>query len=61
MTESHLIPAQPVPRMWNVLLFRIRRAEQRERVLGDWETNGFGYRPSSTVLHRERARIRCKG
>jgi hypothetical protein len=41
MTESVLIPAQPVPRMWNVLLFRIRRAEQRERILCDWETSVF--------------------
>jgi hypothetical protein len=34
--------------MWRVLIFRIAQAEQRERILSDWETNVFGLhlRPS---------------
>ena len=42
MIESELVRVEPVPSMWKVLLFRIAQAEQRERILLDWETNVFG-------------------
>jgi hypothetical protein len=42
MIESELVQVEPVPSMWNVLLFRIAQAEQRERILSDWEENVFG-------------------
>ena len=42
MIESVLVRVKPVPSMWKVLLFRIAQAEQRERILSDWEDNVFG-------------------
>ena len=42
MIASELVRVEPVPSMWKVLLFRIAQAEQRERILSDWETNVFG-------------------
>ena len=41
MIENELGRVNPVPSMWKVLLFRIAQAEQRERILADWE-NVFG-------------------
>ncbi len=32
----------PVPSMWAVILFRVKQAEERERILGDWEAYVFG-------------------
>jgi hypothetical protein len=42
MIESELVEFEPVPSMWSVLVFRIAQAEQRERILADWEENVFG-------------------
>ena len=33
---------EPLPSMWKVILFRIWQAEQRDRILSDWEDNVFG-------------------
>jgi hypothetical protein len=32
-----------IPSMWNVILFRIEQAEERDRILTDWEANVFGH------------------
>jgi hypothetical protein len=42
MIENELVRVKPVPSMWTVLLFRIAQAEQRVRILSDWEENVFG-------------------
>jgi hypothetical protein len=51
MTVSDITMIEPVPKMWRVLLFRISQAQERDRILRDWETNVFGYR-----LHEARRR-----
>ena len=42
MIKSELVRVKPIPSMWKVLLFRIARAELRDRILSDWEDNVFG-------------------
>jgi hypothetical protein len=42
MIENELMRVKPVPSMWTVLFFRIAQAEQRVRILSDWEENVFG-------------------
>ena len=42
MIESEILRVERVPFMWKVLVFRIARAEQRARLLSDWEDNVFG-------------------
>ena len=42
MIEGDVRMPDPLPSMWAVILFRINQAEERARVLGDWETNVFG-------------------
>ena len=42
MIECEIMRVERVPFMWKVLLFRIAQAEQRERILSDWEENVFG-------------------
>ncbi len=49
MVECDVRMLDPVPSMWGVILFRINQAEERERILGDWETNVFG-----PLRHEER-------
>jgi len=44
MPESCSSTVEEVPSMWRALLFRIVQAEKRALILGDWETNVFGYR-----------------
>jgi hypothetical protein len=46
MLDRELTRIKPVPSMWRVLLFRIAQAEERERILRDWEENVWGYRLS---------------
>ena len=41
MIQSEVMRVERVPWMWKVLLVRIAQAEQRERILSDWE-NVFG-------------------
>jgi hypothetical protein len=42
MIGSDVLRPQPLPSLWKVLLFRIRQAEERARILSDWEDNVFG-------------------
>jgi hypothetical protein len=42
MVENDVRLLDPVPTIWTVILFRMKQAEERERVLGDWEANVFG-------------------
>jgi hypothetical protein len=42
MIGSDILRPEPLPSMWQVLLYRIRQAEQRHRILSDWEDNVFG-------------------
>jgi hypothetical protein len=44
MIGSDILRPEPLPSLWKVLLFRIRQAEERERILSDWENNVFGIR-----------------
>ena len=46
---------EPLPSMWKVILFRIWQAEQRDRILSDWEDNVFGIH-----LSREEKQRRTK-
>ena len=55
MIESELVRVKPIPSMWKVLLFRIAQAEQRDRILSDWEDNVFGIH-----LSREEKQRRTK-
>ncbi len=45
MIENEIMRVERVPFMWKVLIFRIAQAEQRERILSDWE-KVFGMLPS---------------
>jgi len=42
MIEADILRLEPLPSMWKVLLFRIWQAEQRDRILSDWQENVFG-------------------
>ena len=42
MIGSDILRPEPLPSLWKVLLFRIRQAEERARILSDWENNVFG-------------------
>jgi hypothetical protein len=42
MIGSDVLRPAPLPSLWKVLLFRIRQAEERARILSDWENNVFG-------------------
>lgn len=53
MIASQILQPEPVPSIWKVLLFRIWQAEQRERILSDWEENVFGIHLS----RREKRRL----
>ena len=63
-----MLEVGPIPSMWNVILFRIRQAEQRARILTDWEVNVFGQRLREGVRHQRvwrsaearRAEARCR-
>lgn len=46
-----MLEVGPIPSMWNVILFRIRQAEQRARILVDWEINVFGQPLRGAVRH----------
>ena len=48
MPESFSVTVEAVPSMWRVLLYRIAQAEKRALIMGDWETNVFGYRCAMT-------------
>lgn len=42
MNGTSALRPEPLPSIWRVLLFRIWQAEQRDRILSDWEDNVFG-------------------
>jgi hypothetical protein len=42
MIGTNVFKPEPLPSMWKVILFRIWQAEQRDRILSDWEDNVFG-------------------
>jgi hypothetical protein len=42
MIGNNVLRPEPLPSLWKVLLFRIRQAEERARILSDWENNVFG-------------------
>lgn len=42
MIGTDILRPEPLPSMWKVILFRIWQAEQRARILSDWEDNVFG-------------------
>ena len=42
MIETNILCPEPLPSLWKALLFRIWKAEQRDRILADWEENVFG-------------------
>ncbi len=42
MIGMNIFQPEPLPSMWKVILFRIWQAEQRDRILSDWEDNVFG-------------------
>jgi hypothetical protein len=42
MIGTNIFQPEPLPSMWKVILFRIWQAEQRDRILSDWEDNVFG-------------------
>jgi hypothetical protein len=42
MIGSDILRPEPLASIWRVLLLRIRQAEQRQRILSDWEDNVFG-------------------
>jgi hypothetical protein len=46
--------------MWNVLLFRIRQAEDRGRILSDWEDNVFGVHLSKEEKRRSVRPVGCR-
>ncbi len=57
MSESEL-RVEAVPSIWRVLLFRIRQAERRERILCDWEENVFGMHLRASERPRLSLRLR---
>jgi hypothetical protein len=60
MTGSELLPDKSLPSMWNVLLFRIRQAEDRGRILSDWEDNVFGVHLSKEEKRRSVRPVGCR-
>jgi len=42
MIGADILRPEPLPSMWKVILFHIWQAEQRDRILSDWEDNVFG-------------------
>jgi hypothetical protein len=42
MIGTNILQPEQLPSMWKVILFRIWQAEQRDRILSDWEDNVFG-------------------
>ena len=44
MIGTDILRPEPIPSMMKVILFRIWQAEQRYRILSDWEDNVFGIR-----------------
>jgi hypothetical protein len=52
MIESDILQLEPLTSMWKVLLFRIWQAEQRDRILSDWEENVFGMHLSQVEKQR---------
>ncbi len=51
MATNNVFSPEPIPWMWAVILFRIRQAEERDRILQDWEDVVFG-----PVLRQRRRR-----
>ena len=41
MIGTNVLRPEPIPSLMKVLLFRIWQAEQRKRILSDWEKNVF--------------------
>jgi hypothetical protein len=46
MIGTDILRPEPLPCLMKVILFRIWQAEQRDRILSDWEDNVFGVRLS---------------
>jgi hypothetical protein len=42
MIGTDILRPEPVPSLMKVILFRIWQADQRDRILSDWEDNVFG-------------------
>ena len=42
MIGIDILRPEPVPSMMKLILFRIWQAEERDRILSDWEDNVFG-------------------
>jgi hypothetical protein len=52
MIGTNILQPEPLPSMWKVILFRIWQAEQRDRILSDWEDDVFGIRLSKDEKQR---------
>ena len=52
MIGTNILRPEPIPSLMKVLLFRIWQAEQRARILSDWEDNVFGIRFSREEKRR---------
>ena len=52
MIGTNVLRPEPLPSLMKVLLFRIWQAEQRARILSDWEDNVFGIRFSREEKRR---------
>jgi hypothetical protein len=52
MIGNDILRPEQLPSMWKVLLFRIWQAEQRDRILSDWEDNVFGIHLSQDEKRR---------
>jgi hypothetical protein len=53
MIGTDILRPEALPSMWKVILVRIWQAEQRYRILSDWEDNVFGIH----LNHYERRRL----
>ena len=52
MIGNDILRPEPLPSMMTALLFRIWQAEQRYRILSDWEDNVFGIHLSKEEKRR---------